>query len=305
VKPSKCLWGTAEANMIGHLIRCGEGVAADPKKIEDIAAMKRPHNRQTLQSFLGSCIYVARFIKDFAELSAPLYDILKTIKTPEAKITEEMWTSRHQCAFMTIKAALASSPALAFPDFSAPMIILSDCSKYQLGGVLLQLDNKGRERVIAYTSKRLNETQQSYGVCSKESLGVQHCIRKWRSYIQGHPTICITDHKALRSLNTRAEFDTERLSRMAAEIMEYDLQFVHRPGRCLDIGDLMSRAQFEPKPEEREKMTLELAAWRKQLEDQDVLPPCEWKRHPKADAMIGENPYELEPPGQRHRQARH
>ena len=176
IKMSKCLWGTKEAHAIGHHIQCGQGIAADPKKVEDIIRMKRPGTMQVLHSTLGSCVYLARFVKDFAELTGPLYELLKQKKTPEAEITEDMWTPQCDRAFKTLKAALASSPVLAFPDFSSPYIILHDCSKYQLGGALIQLDSKGRERVIAYTSKRLNKTQLGYGVTSKEALGVLHCI---------------------------------------------------------------------------------------------------------------------------------
>ena len=233
-------------------------------------------------------MYLARFVKDFAELTGPLYELLKQKKTPEAEITGEMWTPQCERAFKTLKAALASSPVLAFPDFSSPYIILHDCSKYQLGGALIQLDSQGRERVIAYTSKRLNKTQLGYGVTSKEALGVLHCIRRWRSYIHGHPTICITDNKALLSLNTTREFTTERLTRMQAEIMDMDLQFVYRPGRNLDLADLMSRAEFETDPERREQMLQDLVAWRKQLEEDKTMPPCTGSRQPKPDDMIGE-----------------
>ena len=99
----------------------------------------------------------------------------------------------------------------------------------------------------------------------------------------------ITDHTALASLNTRSDFDTERLTRMAAEIMGEDIIFVHRPGKSLDLGDLMSRAEFEPDPNEREKTMMDLAKWRQRLEKEGILPPCKGSRQPKEDDMVGES----------------
>ena len=283
--------------MLGHQVRCGDGVSAAPKKVKDIVAMLRPHNIQVLQSFLGSAVYLIRFVKDFAELRGPLYDLCKLRKTPEAEITDDMWTDRCQRSFMSVKAALASAPVLAFTDFTAPFIILADCSKFRLGGALVQRDSSGRERVIAYMSKRLNKTQQGYGVTSKELLAVQHCVRRWRAYLHGHPTIVVTDHKALLSLNTRAEFDRERLGRMAAELMEYDLVLVHRPGRQCDLSDLMSRAGFEEDPEVREKMLLELAAWMRKMEQEQLLEPIsKSSRPPKPDDIVAFEPDLSKPP---------
>ena len=76
---------------------------------------------------------------------------------------------------------------------------------------------------------------------------------------------------------------------MAAEIMGEDIIFVHRPGKSLDLGDLMSRAEFEPDPNEREKTMMDLAKWRQRLEKEGILPPCKGSRQPKEDDMVGES----------------
>ena len=50
---------------------------------------------------------------------------------------------------------------------------------------------------------------------------------------------------------------------MQAEIMDMDLQFVYRPGKNLDLADLMNRAEFETDPERREQMLRDVVEWRK------------------------------------------
>ena len=173
VKLEKCEWGTDEGSMLGHKIKCGKGIQADSDKI---------NHRQTLKSFLGSAVYLSKFVKDYAELTGPLYDLEAELLTPEALIVQSgplrNWFERHERSFKTIKAALASAPVLAFPDMSRPFIIISDCNKRQAGGVLLQLDKDGQERVIAYWSKRLNKTQQRWGITSKEGYAAVACCRK-------------------------------------------------------------------------------------------------------------------------------
>ena len=128
----------------------------------------------------------------------------------------------------------------------------------------MQLSAEGKERIIAFTSKRLSGAQVKYRVTSKESLALIHCLRKFRAYVHGHPCVVLTDHKAITSVMSGREFDTDRLNRLSAEIMEYDLHVCYRPGKLLTIADLMSRAKIEQDPEVKRQMATELVAWQAQ-----------------------------------------
>ena len=64
----------------------------------------------------------------------------------------------------------------------------------------MQLSAEGKERITAFTSKRLSSAQVKYGVTSKESTALIHCLRKFRPYVHGHPCVALTDHKALTSV---------------------------------------------------------------------------------------------------------
>ena len=90
VKLSKCIWGTMKAKLLGHIVDCEKGVAADPGKVEAIGGIEALPDIATLRSFLGSCVYLSRFIKDFAELTGPLYELEAMYKTPTTRITKEM-----------------------------------------------------------------------------------------------------------------------------------------------------------------------------------------------------------------------
>ena len=170
-------------------------------------------------------------------ITAPLHALEASQKTKTNKIRHSgdtaNWTKLHECAFKTLKAALGTAPCLAFPDWSRPFIVSADCSKYQMGGALLQLDEAGKERIIAFTSKRLTDSQVKWGVTSTESAALIHCMKKFRAYVHGHPTVCLTDHKALLAVMSGYEFATERLNRMSLELVEYDIHLCYRTGKLV------------------------------------------------------------------------
>ena len=293
VKLRKCIWGTDEAKLLGHFVQCGKGVQADDEKVQAIAAMERLPTIATLRSFLGSCVYLSRYIKDFAELTGSLYSLEATYKTPTTVITDEMWNEDCASSFKALKAALISAPVLAFPDFTRPFIIYVDTSRTQIGGALIQYDDEGNERVVAYMSKRLNATQMDYGITSKEGLGLIECCRKWKAYIQGHPTIVITDHRALTYLQSKEHFETDRLNRYAAELLDYgQIEVVHRPGRSCDLPDVLSRAEIADDPEVRHRMAQELLEWKakRDLQMQYSVP-----NKVKQDDRVGEFDRDIEP----------
>ena len=97
-------------------------------------------------------------------------------------------------------------------------------------------------------------------MASKESGALIHCLKKFRAYdiVHGHPIVCLVDHKALLSVMTGNAIATDRLNRMSAELMEYDIHLCYRPGNLLDLADLMSRGRVEEEPETRKKMVHEL-----------------------------------------------
>ena len=70
-----------------------------------------------------------------------------------------IWTQKQQTAFERLKEMLIKSPVLVYPDFEQPFILYTDASGTGwtgLGAVLSQLQDDGKEHVIAYASRSLN-----------------------------------------------------------------------------------------------------------------------------------------------------
>jgi len=78
------------------------------------------------------------------------------------------------------------------------------------GGVLSQLDDDGRERPIAYHSRRFNESQQNWSVYEQECLAIVECLKRFRPYIDGNKGTLQTDHKALIYLNRQPTLNAKQ-----------------------------------------------------------------------------------------------
>nr|KYP54676.1 Retrovirus-related Pol polyprotein from transposon 17.6 [Cajanus cajan] len=124
---SKCSFGVKEIEYLGHtLSSCG--VAMDTSKIDSIRAWPQPTTLKQLRGFLGLSGYYRRFVKGYAQLAAPLTDLLKK--------DAFCWTEATAEAFSNLKQALMTAPVLAIPNFSEPFILETDASGIGIGAVL-------------------------------------------------------------------------------------------------------------------------------------------------------------------------
>ena len=76
---------------LGHIVS-GKGVAPDPEKVEAIGKLSAPTGVYTLRLFLSCCHYYEYFIPRYANISAPLTDLLCTG-------AEWLWGLAQQAAF--------------------------------------------------------------------------------------------------------------------------------------------------------------------------------------------------------------
>ena len=94
-----------------------------------------------------------RFVKDFAEVAAPLHDLT-------GKYVLFQWNDECQVAFDRLTAALTSSPILAMPTDEDVYALDTDASEQSIGAVLSQ-KQEWEERVIAYASRTYGRAEQN------------------------------------------------------------------------------------------------------------------------------------------------
>ena len=233
LQPDKCHFGKTTLSFLGHIIS-KNGIQPDPAKVSAVEHFPIPTNLTILRGFLGLASYYRRFIKDFAKIATPLHQLMR-------KDQSFTWTTEHQEAFEELKSRLTSAPILIYPDFEKPFVLYTDASSFGLGAVLSQKTNDGKEHVVAYASKRTDNTQKNYFATELECLAVVWAIQLFRPYLQSNiPFTLVTDHSALKGLINKPKL-SGKLARWITTLNEYNFKVEHRKGRLHSNVDPLSR----------------------------------------------------------------
>ena len=91
-----------------HVIR-PEGIKIEEEKVKRVLDWLTPKCVKNVQKFLGLANYYRQFIKDFASIARPLYDMVK-------KDQKWDWTEKQEKTFGELKDRFTKEPLLAVPD---------------------------------------------------------------------------------------------------------------------------------------------------------------------------------------------
>lgn len=161
----KCVFAKGQLEYLGHIIS-RDGVLADPWKIESMVKWPVPTSLKSLRGFLGLIGYYCRFIRHYGIIAAPVTALLRKDAFCLSQEAQE--------AFEKLKAAMASAPVLALPNFDQPFIVESEASESSLGAVLMQ-----EERPLAYFSQSLSNRKRLCSVYEHELIAIVFAVRKW------------------------------------------------------------------------------------------------------------------------------
>jgi hypothetical protein len=227
----KCTFAATQVKILGFVV--GDGCyRPSSDNISSVSERNKPNDVRSLQSFLGLTNYYSQFIRNYAEICAPFYRLLR-------KDVEWDWNDACEKSFVLLKEALVASPVLRFPDFTKPFVLYCDASMLAIGAVLGQHDPVG-EYVCAYISRTLKGAEVNYGITEKECLAVLYAIRYFRHYLMGAHFTVVTDHAALKWLMTIQD-PTGRLARWSLLLQDFAFDVVHRPGNSHTNADALSR----------------------------------------------------------------
>ena len=219
--------------ILGHIVD-EKGIHTDPKKTKVIKEWPLPKTGKELQRFLGFSNWYRRFIKDYATISGPLYEISKK------RSLDKFWDEFKIKCFEDIKEKMTHSPVLRTPDWSRPMIIQADASDMGIGAVLAQKDIDNKEYVIEYYSYKFSDREKKYAPTEKEMLAVLKAIRHFKYYIEFNELTIYSDHHALQYL-MNMKVMSGRLSRWILELQPFVNKIQHRAGINMTVPDALSR----------------------------------------------------------------
>ena len=249
LKGSKCELFKSSVSYLGHIIS-EQGVATDPEKTSAISTWPTPTKISELRTFLGTAGFYRRFIQDYSKIAQPLNTLLEGHGTTQSKSKSKskrkkpvdwIWGDAQQSSFDLLKEKLSSPPVLAFADFSKPFIVHTDASGFGLGAVLLQEQEDGTERVIAYASRGLRRSERNYPAHKLEFLALKWSVTdKFHDYLFGNKFVVKTDNNPLTYILSSAKLDATG-HRWVAALSAYDFDIVYKPGKQNSDCDGLSR----------------------------------------------------------------
>jgi hypothetical protein len=150
------------------------------------------------------------------------------------------WSEEAQEAFNTLKEKLSEFPTLRRPGFSKVFILHIDWSALGISAIIGQLDEEGKEYVIAYASRSNNKDENNYSSYEGECLAVVWAIIYFRPYLYGTNFTLYTDHQSIKWLMSNDKL-TGKLAHWALILQEYEFKVIHRHGITHQNADTMSR----------------------------------------------------------------
>ena len=95
------------------------------------------------------------------------------------------WTERQEKAFMELKERFTKKLVLAASDLDKKMKMEVNASDYTMGGALSMEEGDGKQRLVAFLSKFLNETERNYEIHDKEMLAIIKGLESQRHLLEG------------------------------------------------------------------------------------------------------------------------
>ena len=293
LKPGKC-----KLFQRGRVVS-KEGYRLEPSSIEPVLHLKEtlPKTVNDVRKVMGFLNHYRRYIKDFAKIAKPVYDLLKSPDdNPKDTVHQGtrkgrhagqlpsnhpvIWTTSHQEILEKLISVLTSPPVMAYPDFSKPYILHTDASEEGLGAVLYQ-EQGDTIRVIAYGSRTLSPAEKNYHLHSGK---LEFLVLKWavcdhfRDYLYYAPSFTVyTDNNPLTYVLSSAKLNATVL-RWVGELADFNFTIRCRPGRINVAADTLSRVPLdinklmETCTEETTQDTLKAVVSSCQFQDQGKAP---------------------------------
>ena len=198
-------------------------------RVEAILKIMAPTNIRQVRGFLGTVNFIKNHIRQRAAIMQPITELTK-------KDVRFRWTNLEQEAFDTIKARVAESVMLSYPDISKPFDLYPDANNdHAMGAMLCQGDN-----TISTFSRKFNEAQLKYNITEKELLAAYEACKYFHGIIHGCNITIHSDHMNLMYDDARHVNGRVLRQRIALD-QEYNAKIVHIAGPENTGADGLSR----------------------------------------------------------------
>ena len=221
-----------------------KGVLPSKKNLESIAQCPTRDIYTKVKSFTGLVGHYRCFIKGFAKIAAPLYDLTSSDNKDKKSEHVDLHPEAHE-AFDCLKAACLQAPILSFPDFTKPFLLETDASGRGLGAVLLQKQADGQYHPIAYASHVMNETEQRYHSNKQEFLALKWAVtEQFHEYLSPYRKnrnkfIVHMDNNPLTYIFSSANLDAAG-QRWVSRLASYNFSLEYQKGKDNMVANFLS-----------------------------------------------------------------
>eukprot|EP00253_Pinus_taeda_P036430 PITA_36430 len=215
LNPKKSFFALDQGKLLGFIVS-KDGIYIDLDRIKEIFEIPFPHNKKSMQSFLGQINFVKRFVLDFSQIILPLQTMIK-------KNSVFKWESLEKEAFELIKQSIINALALNTPKFSNHFTLYTIASDCSYVAVLTQINDHDLEAPISFYSSNLQGVELNYFEVEKQAFVVYKAVKHYKPFLLKAHTKVIVPFSSVRKLLIQRELGEKRANWVTA-LQEYDLE---------------------------------------------------------------------------------
>ena len=226
-----------KVQFLGHIIE-SKKIKPLTSRIEGFQKLQPPNSMKSLQRYLGTINFLAKFVYGLQPILQPLYKLLH-------KETEFKWTQEHQTVFKKMKQMITKQLEITMPDTSKPFYIITDASNTGIGAALLQQHpTENKMNLPSANSRLFTPIEMRLSTLIRECSAIMFALTEYEFLLTGseHPIILFSDHKLNIYLFTKKNKPNHRVYRFQLILIKFpNLHIIWTEGKNSALPDLLSR----------------------------------------------------------------
>ena len=199
-------------------------------RTEAICGIPEPRNIHELRAFLGMTGWCRLWIMNYGLIAKPLYEAQKN--------SPFVWGPQQQKAFVELKRALTSAPALGLPDLTKDFQLFVHERQHLALGVLTQRIGSWK-RPVRYFSKQLDTVSKGWPNCLRAVAATVMLIQEARKLTLGRTITVYVPHMVITVLEQKGG---HWLS--PSRMMKYQVVLTEQDDVILKTTNLVNPAVF-------------------------------------------------------------
>jgi hypothetical protein len=215
MNPNKCAFGVSAGEFLGFLVHEG-GIEVGKKSMKAKDEVVPPTNLKELQSLKIN--FVRRFISNLSQKVLPFSPLLRLKKDQKF-----VWGDEQQKAFNEIKEYMKEPPVLVPLQLNKPFKLYVAADTQTIGSALIK-QFEGKERVVAYLSRKLLDPETRYSAAEKLCLCVYYSCTKFRHYLLNVECIVYSKFDVIKHILSMPILNG-RIGKWILALSEFELRF--------------------------------------------------------------------------------